>query len=74
MKTEFTKLRDSGGRPSLPVGGANLNLWKEQTFMSSGSLLAKSCQSAMILANHSQDLQKDAFCFGEHVAYAYQVS
>ena len=73
MKTEFTNLRDHNGQPVVPPEGATLDDWQEQTYLSSGSLIAKSCQSAMLLAGHDKGLQDAAHRFGCHVAYAHQV-
>jgi len=50
------------------ISGINL-----QAFLQSGSLLARSCQSAMALAGHSQEIQTQAALFGENIAYAKQV-
>ena len=72
MCAEFSKFRDINGTACLPEG-TTLEDWKEQTFLVSGSLLAKSCQSAMILGNHSEAVQQNAFNFGTHLALAHQV-
>ena len=45
----------------------------EWCFHSPGSLLAKACKSAMILAQHTEDKQENAYNFGKHMAYASQV-
>ena len=74
VRAEFSKLRDYNGQSCLPPEGATIEDWEEQTFLSSGGLIAKSCQSALLLANHSDDLQKKAYQFGKHTAYAHQVS
>ncbi|KAK3098719.1 hypothetical protein FSP39_022387 [Pinctada imbricata] len=72
MEAEFTRIREEGGDCILK-SEINHSDWLRQTFLSSGSLLAKSCQSALELANHSQAFQKSAFTFGENMAYAQQL-
>ena len=72
-KAEFSRLRDRHGNGVIPDGGATMEDWEHQTFLSSGSLIAKGCQSAMILARHPRHLQDVAFEFGKQIAYAYQV-
>ncbi len=72
MCAEFTKFRDKNGYCILPEG-STVEDWENQTYLSSGSLLGKSCQSAMILANHNEDVQKRAHQFGLHIAMAHQV-
>jgi hypothetical protein len=73
MKAEFTGLRNRDGLPMLPQEGATIEDWQMQTFLSSGSLIAKSCQSALLLAGHTEELKQAAHRFGCHVAYAHQV-
>ena len=73
MRAEFTNLRDRDGKPVLPPGGASIEDWQQQTYLSSGSLIAKGCQSALLLAGHPRPLQDAAHQFGCHVAYAHQV-
>ncbi|KAK2114146.1 hypothetical protein P7K49_008412 [Saguinus oedipus] len=45
-----------------------ISTWKEQTFLSHGALLAKSCQAAMELAKHDAEVQNMAFQYGKHMA------
>ncbi len=73
MSAEFTKLVGGNGQPILPPEGASMQDWEHQTFLASGSLLAKGCQSAMILANHSDVMQNNAYEFGKQIAYTRQV-
>lgn len=73
MRAEFTELRDRDGHPLLPPEGATIDDWERQTYLSSGSLIAKSCQAALMLAGHPKALQQAAHRFGCHVAYARQV-
>jgi hypothetical protein len=73
MRAEFTRLRDSHGSAILPDDGATVEDWEQQTFLSSGSLLARSCAAALTLARHSEAMQQKAYEFGKQIAFAYQV-
>ncbi|XP_050309702.1 all trans-polyprenyl-diphosphate synthase PDSS2-like [Anthonomus grandis grandis] len=46
--------------------------WTLRNLLSSGSLLAKSCQAALKLANHPEDFQKLGYLFGRNTALAWQ--
>ena len=72
MEAEFTSLRDTNGNSVLPEN-ATFSDWERQTYLQSGSLLAKSCQSAIELSGHDDRLKSAAAEFGENVAYARQV-
>lgn len=72
MKAEFTKLRDKDCGSFLPKEGASVGDWETQTFLSSASLIAKSCQAAMMLARHPKCLQDAAFEFGKQIAFAHR--
>lgn len=74
MKAEFTKLRDRDCASVLPREGASVADWETQTFLSSASLIAKSCQAAMMLAHHPKSLQDAAFEFGKHIGFAHRAS
>lgn len=50
-----------------------ISTWKEQTFLSHGALLAKSCQAAMELAKHDAELQEMAFRYGKHMAMSHKI-
>lgn len=50
-----------------------ITTWKEQTFLSHGALLAKSCQAAMELAKHNAEIQSTAFRYGKHVAMSHKI-
>ncbi|XP_021092539.1 decaprenyl-diphosphate synthase subunit 2 isoform X3 [Heterocephalus glaber] len=50
-----------------------ISTWKEQTFLSHGALLAKSCQAAMELAKHNAEVQGTAFRYGKHVAMSHKI-
>jgi len=73
MKAEFTLLRDADGSCVLPPGGASIEDWERQTFLSSGSLIAHSCAAALSLAEHPKRLRDAAFEFGKQIAFAHQV-
>ncbi|XP_067841077.1 decaprenyl-diphosphate synthase subunit 2 isoform X2 [Heptranchias perlo] len=47
--------------------------WEEQTFLSHGALLAKSCQGAMQLAKHDCEVQEMAFQYGKHMSLAHKL-
>lgn len=72
MEAEFTGFTDKHGCPTLSAD-VTLSDWLQQTYLSSGSLLAKSCQAAMKLANHSLEVQLNAFNYGLNTAYVQQV-
>ncbi|CAL1540725.1 unnamed protein product [Lymnaea stagnalis] len=74
MAAEFTPFTDAGGKSTVPESCNSFSDWLKQTHLSFGSLLARSCQSAMTLAGHSEDLGKMAFAFGENTTYAHQLS
>ncbi|WAR08341.1 DLP1-like protein [Mya arenaria] len=73
MSAEFTSLRDRDGHPILPEG-ATFKDWERQTFLQSGSLLSRSCQSSLELAGHVEELQTLGAQFGENIAYARQMN
>lgn len=51
-----------------------ISAWKEQTFLSHGALLAKSCQAAMELAKHDAAVQDMAFQYGKHMAMSHKIN
>ncbi|MBZ3875133.1 Decaprenyl-diphosphate synthase subunit 2 [Sciurus carolinensis] len=51
-----------------------ISTWKEQTFLSHGALLAKSCQAAMELAKHDAEVQDMAFQYGKHMAMSHKIN
>ena len=51
-----------------------VSLWKQRTYLRKGSLLSKSCQCALKLVNHDQELQTVANDFGQYLAYIQQVT
>lgn len=72
MEAEFTDLRNDNGE-SLLKPDIQFSDWIKQTYLSSGSLLARSCRSAVELADHREDQRKAAASFGENMAYLQQV-
>ena len=70
MQAEFTRFSD---HHSLPPDDATVSEWEEHTFLASGSLIAKSCKSTMLMAQHSDEVQQKMFDFGRHVAFTRQV-
>lgn len=74
MTAQFTNYTDRDGKETIPQTSQGFSDWLKQTYFSFGSLLAKSCQSAMRLAGHSDQFKKMAFAFGENVSYAEQLA
>ncbi|XP_064614725.1 all trans-polyprenyl-diphosphate synthase PDSS2-like [Liolophura sinensis] len=72
MEAEFSGLTDKNGMATVN-DGITLEDWEHQTYLTSGSLLAKSCKSALHLANHTSEMQQQAFDFGLNMAYAHQL-
>ncbi|CAH1799425.1 unnamed protein product [Owenia fusiformis] len=72
MRAEFTELCSPRGTPSL-TSSTTYQDWETQTFLSSGSLLAKCCQSTLELAGHCKEMQDKAFQYGKHLAFAHQL-
>lgn len=54
-------------------GNLSIGSWEDQTFLSHGALLAKSCQAAMELAKHNTEAQIVAYEYGKHLALAYKL-
>ncbi|XP_066989393.1 all trans-polyprenyl-diphosphate synthase PDSS2 isoform X1 [Macrobrachium rosenbergii] len=71
MQAEFIGARDSHGNP-IPDTDINIKDWEQRNFLSAGSLLAKSCQCAMKLAGHVEEIQEKGFEFGKELALAWQ--
>ncbi|KAJ3612727.1 hypothetical protein NHX12_018985 [Muraenolepis orangiensis] len=51
----------------------DMDAWEEQTFLSHGALLAKSCQAAMELAKHQPESQRLAYKYGKHLSLGHQL-
>ena len=54
------------------VMGSPEDEWTLRHTLAEGTLLGKSCQSAMLLAKQPEDLQKQAYFFGKHLSLAWQ--
>ncbi|XP_028853014.1 all trans-polyprenyl-diphosphate synthase PDSS2 [Denticeps clupeoides] len=48
--------------------------WENQTFLSHGALLAKSCQAAMELAKHDKESQTLAYQYGKHLSLGHKLN
>lgn len=48
--------------------------WTLRNVLGGGSLLAKSCQGAMLLAGHGEELQRKGYLFGKHLALAWHAA
>lgn len=48
--------------------------WSFRHTLSSGSLLGKSCQGTLKLAGQTEQLQRQGYLFGKHLALAWQAS
>lgn len=49
------------------IMGSAENEWKLRETLAGGTLLGKSCQAALMLSKHSNELQKEAYFFGKHL-------
>uniref|UniRef100_A0A3Q1EV86 Prenyl (decaprenyl) diphosphate synthase, subunit 2 n=1 Tax=Acanthochromis polyacanthus TaxID=80966 RepID=A0A3Q1EV86_9TELE len=56
------------------IDGVNVAQWEEQTFLSHGALLAKSCQAAMELARHNVESQRVAYKYGKHLSLGHKLN
>lgn len=54
------------------VMGSPEDEWTLRHTLAEGTLLGKSCQSALLLAKQPEDLQKQAYFFGKHLSLAWQ--
>ncbi|KAG9274936.1 decaprenyl-diphosphate synthase subunit 2 [Astyanax mexicanus] len=59
---------------STEEGNLSLASWEDQTFLSHGALLAKSCQAAMELARHDAEAQLLAYRYGKHLALGHKLN
>lgn len=48
--------------------------WNLRHTLLRGALLGKSCQAALILSHHPEELQKEAYFFGKHLYLGWQAS
>lgn len=56
------------------VMGSPENEWTLRHTLAEGTLLGKSCQSALLLAKQPEELQRQAYFFGKHLSLAWQAS
>jgi decaprenyl-diphosphate synthase subunit 2 len=54
------------------VLGSPENEWTLRHTLAEGTLLGKSCQSALLLAKQPEQLQEQAYFFGKHLSLAWQ--
>nr|XP_019940086.1 PREDICTED: decaprenyl-diphosphate synthase subunit 2 isoform X1 [Paralichthys olivaceus] len=54
--------------------GVDVATWEDQTFLSHGALLAKSCQAAMELAKHDKESQRLAYKYGKHLSLGHKLN
>lgn len=54
--------------------GVDMTCWEDQTFLSHGALLAKSCQAAMQLAKHDREAQRLAYLYGKHLSLGHKLN
>ncbi|KAI1895123.1 hypothetical protein AGOR_G00103050 [Albula goreensis] len=64
----------SSAEGNSPSDDVTLASWEEQTFLSHGALLAKSCQAAMELAKHDKQAQGIAFQYGKHMSLGHKMN
>uniref|UniRef100_A0A3P8RPM7 Prenyl (decaprenyl) diphosphate synthase, subunit 2 n=1 Tax=Amphiprion percula TaxID=161767 RepID=A0A3P8RPM7_AMPPE len=69
----FTRLKNTFQDNGL-IDGVNVAQWEEQTFLSHGALLAKSCQAAMELARHDMESQRVAYKYGKHLSLGHKLN
>lgn len=70
-ESEFLGQQDAEGS-SIPTASVTIQDWEAKHFLASGSLLARSCRAAMMLADLDERFQTCAFEFGKHVSLAWQ--
>ncbi|XP_052088393.1 all trans-polyprenyl-diphosphate synthase PDSS2-like isoform X2 [Mytilus californianus] len=66
MEAEFTKIKNC-------KTDVTFDDWLDQTYLTSGSLLAHSCQSALLLVGHNESYQTAAFNLGKNLAITRQL-
>lgn len=59
---------------STEEGNLSVASWEDQTFLSHGALLAKSCKAAMELARHDAEAQTLAYRYGKHLALGHKLN
>ncbi|XP_024122625.1 decaprenyl-diphosphate synthase subunit 2 [Oryzias melastigma] len=56
------------------IDGVDVTSWEEQTFLTHGALLAKSCEAAMLLAKHDKQSQTLAHLYGKHLSLGHKLN
>ncbi|XP_028294707.1 all trans-polyprenyl-diphosphate synthase PDSS2 isoform X2 [Gouania willdenowi] len=59
---------------NVHAGAVDIASWEEQTFLSHGALLAKSCQAAMELVKHNKESQRLAYKYGKHLSLGHKLN
>lgn len=72
-EAEFMGEHDVQGASVPSANAATIDDWTARNFLATGSLMARSCQSALELAGHDRSMQEQAFTFGREIALAWQV-
>ncbi|XP_022082064.1 decaprenyl-diphosphate synthase subunit 2-like [Acanthaster planci] len=57
----------------VPLSNLGMADWAQYVFLSSGSLIAKSCRAALNLAGHEEEMQACVSEFGRNIALAQQL-
>lgn len=73
VDVRFDPLQPYAALGDMPLTPA-LHDWTKRNVLLAGSLLGKTCQSALLLAGHGEQLQKQGFLFGKHLSLAWQVN
>ena len=69
----FIRIQEKQSYGSIIKFKDRVTLWQHYTFLATSSLIAKSCQSAVLLAGLSLPMQHMAFQLGENIGYLQQV-
>ncbi|XP_014663391.1 PREDICTED: decaprenyl-diphosphate synthase subunit 2-like [Priapulus caudatus] len=72
MEAEFALSRDRLNNP-LPSLDITIDTWQQTTFNASASLVANSCQSAVALVGHGEEVQTHAYEYGKNMGFAHQL-
>lgn len=78
-ESAFIGRRDNQNKPLPSIPSKNcknyaIDEWTLKNYLSSASLLAKSCKGTLILAGHDEHMQTQAYEFGKNLALAWQVN
>lgn len=70
----FENMKSTKGINMQHVLGHPQREWSFRHTLSSGSLLGKSCQGTLKLAGQTEEIQRQGYLFGKHLALAWQAS